>query len=69
MKKMECIFFISDFDEVQVGTSLPPSVDGQLRCFLRVTVTKILWSMEAHPVDVMIRLRWWGEESMGVLFR
>ncbi|XP_075054598.1 C2 domain-containing protein 3 isoform X2 [Mixophyes fleayi] len=50
------------------STSLPPLVEGQLRCFLRVTISKILWTVPKPPKYVVVRLRWWGETSDGTIF-
>uniref|UniRef100_A0A8C8RYZ5 C2 domain containing 3 centriole elongation regulator n=1 Tax=Pelusios castaneus TaxID=367368 RepID=A0A8C8RYZ5_9SAUR len=50
------------------STSLPPLVEGQLRCFLKLTVSKILWMVSKPPVSVLIRVRWWGETSEGTFF-
>ncbi|XP_032879088.1 C2 domain-containing protein 3 isoform X1 [Amblyraja radiata] len=54
--------------DVIPSTSLPPLVDGQIRCFLRITVSKILWIILKPPVAPLVRLRWWGETSNGTLF-
>ncbi|XP_018424277.1 PREDICTED: C2 domain-containing protein 3 [Nanorana parkeri] len=54
--------------DVSPSTSLPPLVEGQLRCFLRVTVGKILWTVPRPPPFVLVRLRWWGETSEGTIF-
>lgn len=51
------------------STSIPPLVEGQLRCFLRVTVSKVLWTIIKPPPVTLIRLRWWGESSNGTFFR
>ena len=50
-------------------TSLPPLVEGQLRCFLRVTVSRVLWTVPKPSPTTFIRLRWWGESSNGTHFR
>ncbi|XP_051963603.1 C2 domain-containing protein 3-like [Xyrauchen texanus] len=55
--------------DVSPSTSIPPLVEGQLRCFLRVTVSKVLWTIIKHPPVYLIRLRWWGESSNGTFFR
>ncbi|XP_028656159.2 C2 domain-containing protein 3 isoform X1 [Erpetoichthys calabaricus] len=55
--------------DVCPSTSLPPLVEGQLRCFLRVTVSKILWTVQKPPTAPYVRLRWWGESSDGTIFR
>lgn len=50
-------------------TSLPPLVEGQLRCFLRVTISRVLWTVPKPSPTTFIRLRWWGESSNGTQFR
>uniref|UniRef100_A0A673FQ78 C2CD3 N-terminal C2 domain-containing protein n=1 Tax=Sinocyclocheilus rhinocerous TaxID=307959 RepID=A0A673FQ78_9TELE len=55
--------------DVSPSTSIPPLVEGQLRCFLRVTVSKVLWVITRPPPVILIRLRWWGESSTGTFFR
>lgn len=60
---------VSDHDRIPVVTSLPPAVDGHLRCFLRVSIPSIHWTIAKYPADVQVRLRWWGEDGDGVLFR
>ncbi|KAM4700679.1 C2 domain-containing protein 3 [Discoglossus pictus] len=55
--------------DISPSTSLPPLVEGQLRCFLQVTVSKILWTVSKPPSSVLVRLRWWGETSDGTVFR
>lgn len=54
--------------DVSPSTSLPPLVEGQLRCFLRVTVSRILWTVHKPPSATFVRLRWWGESSNGTHF-
>ncbi|XP_034024238.1 C2 domain-containing protein 3 isoform X2 [Thalassophryne amazonica] len=54
--------------EVSPSTSLPPLVEGHLRCFLRVTVSKVEWTVHKPPTAVFVRLRWWGESSDGTDF-
>ncbi|KAL4647791.1 C2 domain-containing protein 3 [Arapaima gigas] len=54
--------------DVTPSTSLPPLVEGQLRCFLRVTVSRVLWTVSKPPSAVIIQLRWWGESSGGTVF-
>ncbi|XP_050786199.1 C2 domain-containing protein 3 isoform X2 [Gopherus flavomarginatus] len=54
--------------DISPSTSLPPLVEGQLRCFLKLTVSKILWMVSKPPTSVLIRVRWWGETSNGTLF-
>ncbi|XP_030044804.1 C2 domain-containing protein 3-like [Microcaecilia unicolor] len=55
--------------DVSPSTSLPPLVEGQLRCFLKLTVCKILWTIPKPPAPTIIRVRWWGETSDGTTFR
>uniref|UniRef100_A0A672YF29 C2 domain containing 3 centriole elongation regulator n=1 Tax=Sphaeramia orbicularis TaxID=375764 RepID=A0A672YF29_9TELE len=54
--------------DVSPSTSLPPLVEGQLRCFLRVTVSRVLWTVHKPPSATFVRLRWWGESSNGTHF-
>ncbi|XP_013378816.1 C2 domain-containing protein 3-like [Lingula anatina] len=56
-------------DEVPVYTSLPPMVEGQLRCFLRLSVNQILWLLPTPPELSQVRVKWWGEEGLGAVFR
>ncbi|KAL8593869.1 hypothetical protein ACOMHN_018081 [Nucella lapillus] len=55
-------------EDVQATTGLPPKVDGQLRCFCKVSISQVLWS-KASPPTTIVRLKWWGEEGEGALFR
>lgn len=54
--------------DISPSTSLPPLVEGQLRCFLRLTVNKVVWKVAKPPTCVLVRVRWWGETSAGTLF-
>ncbi|KAM9852878.1 C2 domain-containing protein 3 [Aulostomus maculatus] len=54
--------------DVSPSTSLPPLVEGQLRCFLQVTVSRVLWTVHKPPPATFVRLRWWGESSNGTYF-
>nr|XP_019944006.1 PREDICTED: C2 domain-containing protein 3 [Paralichthys olivaceus] len=54
--------------DVSPSTSLPPLVEGQLRCFLWVTISRILWTVHKPPPSTFVRLRWWGESSNGTHF-
>uniref|UniRef100_A0A2K6FFL1 C2 domain-containing protein 3 n=1 Tax=Propithecus coquereli TaxID=379532 RepID=A0A2K6FFL1_PROCO len=54
--------------DISPSTSLPPLVEGQLRCFLKLTVNKVIWKIAKPPTCVLIRVRWWGETSDGTLF-
>ncbi|XP_067889467.1 C2 domain-containing protein 3 isoform X3 [Heterodontus francisci] len=55
--------------DVLPSTSLPPLVEGQVQCFLRITVSKIWWIIPRPSAAPLVRLRWWGETSNGTLFR
>lgn len=54
--------------DIPPSTSLPPLVEGQLRCFLKLTVNKVIWKIAKPPSCVLVRVRWWGETSGGTLF-
>ncbi|XP_052569952.1 C2 domain-containing protein 3 isoform X2 [Peromyscus californicus insignis] len=54
--------------DVSPSTSLPPLVEGQLRCFLKLTINKVVWKIAKPPTCVLVRVRWWGETSDGTLF-
>ncbi|XP_061733332.1 C2 domain-containing protein 3-like isoform X4 [Nerophis ophidion] len=54
--------------DVSPSTSLPPLVEGQLSCFLRVTVSQLIWTTPNPPLATFVRLRWWGESSNGTSF-
>ncbi|XP_016063951.1 PREDICTED: C2 domain-containing protein 3 isoform X2 [Miniopterus natalensis] len=54
--------------DIPPSTSLPPLVEGQLRCFLKLTVNKVIWKVAKPPSCVLVRVRWWGETSDGTLF-
>lgn len=65
----EDFFFpLSVVSDVSPSTSIPPLVEGHVRCFLRVTVSKVLWTIEKPPPLTLIRLRWWGETTSGTVF-
>ncbi|XP_053241025.1 C2 domain-containing protein 3 isoform X3 [Podarcis raffonei] len=57
-----------DVSDISPSTSLPPLVEGQLRCFLKLTISKILWMVAKAPASFLIRVRWWGETSDGTAF-
>lgn len=66
---MNTILFQDTFDnEIRVETSLPPAVQGQLRCFLAVRVDWIIWKVKNHPKDIQVCLQWWGETGNGTMF-
>ncbi|KAG1696180.1 hypothetical protein DVH05_018713 [Phytophthora capsici] len=55
-----------------VGTSLPPQVSGKRRGFVTLCVAHILPSAVSSlplPRESLVRVRWWGEEAPGSLFR
>ncbi|TSQ46656.1 C2 domain-containing protein 3 [Bagarius yarrelli] len=54
--------------DVTPSTSIPPLVEGHVRCFLRVTLSKVLWTISKPPPHTLIRLRWWGETTSGTVF-
>ncbi|XP_061575633.1 C2 domain-containing protein 3 [Cololabis saira] len=54
--------------DVSPSTSLPPLVEGHLRCFLSVTISRVIWTVHKPPPPTFIRLRWWGESSNGTHF-
>ncbi|XP_069129079.1 C2 domain-containing protein 3-like isoform X6 [Argopecten irradians] len=56
-------------EDVQVHTGLPPQVDGQLRCFCRLTIDQIHWHSPNPPDVSHVRVKWWGEDGDGALFR
>lgn len=55
-------------EDVKVHTGLPPKVEGQLRCFCKVSINQVIW-IGASPPSTIVRIRWWGEDGDGVLFR
>lgn len=61
-------FSLPVVSDVSPSTSLPPLVEGHVRCFLRVTVSTVLWTVPKPPPLTLIRLRWWGETTTGTLF-
>ncbi|XP_065801671.1 C2 domain-containing protein 3 isoform X4 [Muntiacus reevesi] len=64
-KKRDSTTGLSD---ISPSTSLPPLVEGQLRCFLKLSVNKVIWKIAKPPACVLVRVRWWGETSEGTLF-
>ncbi|KAM5248483.1 C2 domain-containing protein 3 [Ctenodactylus gundi] len=54
--------------DLSPSTSLPPLVEGQLRCFLKLTINKVIWKIAKPPPCVLVRVRWWGETSDGTFF-
>ncbi|KAM9602112.1 C2 domain-containing protein 3 isoform 1-T2 [Morphnus guianensis] len=55
--------------DIPASTSLPPLVEGPLRCFLRCTVSRVLWTAPKPFAAPFVRLRWWGETSDGTVFQ
>ncbi|KAK3100781.1 hypothetical protein FSP39_025242 [Pinctada imbricata] len=56
-------------EDVKVHTGLPPQVEGQLRCFVRLSVSQIMWLTPVVPQETHVRVKWWGETGDGALFR
>jgi hypothetical protein len=59
-------------DDVQVFTSLPPKVDGNLRSYLKFQITKINLldnTLIGSISNYAIRVLWWGEDGAGSIFR
>ncbi|XP_012555380.2 C2 domain-containing protein 3 isoform X1 [Hydra vulgaris] len=54
---------------IVVGSSLPPQVEGQLRCYLVVKVDVLKWCIPRPPKDVQVKILWWGDTSNCVLLR
>ncbi|XP_038617671.1 C2 domain-containing protein 3 [Tachyglossus aculeatus] len=54
--------------DVSPSTSLPPLVEGHLHCFLKLTISEVLWMVKKPPSCADIRVRWWGETSDGTRF-
>uniref|UniRef100_A0A663EP53 C2 domain containing 3 centriole elongation regulator n=1 Tax=Aquila chrysaetos chrysaetos TaxID=223781 RepID=A0A663EP53_AQUCH len=55
--------------DIPASTSLPPLVEGPLRCFLRCTVSRVVWTAPKPFAAPFVRLRWWGETSDGTVFQ
>lgn len=56
--------------DVHVHTSLPPSLEGQLRALLRVEVSQLVWFRKTSaPSGLLVTLRWWGESTSCATFR
>ncbi|KAH9490372.1 C2 domain-containing protein 3 [Bulinus truncatus] len=66
VKKLESQWINND---VKVNTGLPPQVDGQIRCFCKLTISQIVWTIPKPPDFGIIRVKWWGEEGNGIFFR
>ncbi|CAL1526799.1 unnamed protein product, partial [Lymnaea stagnalis] len=56
-------------DDVKVNTGLPPQVDGQIRCFCKLTISQVVWTVPRPPDLALVRVKWWGEEGDGAFFR
>ena len=56
---------------MQVFTSLPPKVDGNLRSYLKFQINKInlLDIKLTLSTNYAIRVLWWGEDGTGSIFR
>jgi len=67
---LSCLLLDSSADRiVPVHTSLPPKVDGQLRCYLKLKVSHVTWLIANSPDITHVRVLWWGEDGPGTLFR
>lgn len=66
--KNSFILTLSVPSDVSPSTSLPPLVEGQLRCFLCMVISQVIWTVHKPPSPTFIRLRWWGESSNGTHF-
>ncbi len=58
--------------EAPVHTTLPPRVTGPLQGHVRVSIERgIQWEYSIGPPapKLCVRLKWWGEESPGTIFR
>jgi len=71
LAQISCFLLLDSSVErtVQVHTSLPPKVDGQLRCYLKLKVSHISWLIPNSPDITHVRVHWWGEDGPGTLFR
>eukprot|EP00794_Sanderia_malayensis_P007365 gene7365-8185_t len=49
-------------DQFIIGPSLPPFVEGQLRCFLHLRLGEIKW-LGSKPKHVKVAVKWWGQQS------
>jgi hypothetical protein len=85
-------------EDVQVFTSLPPKVEGEAKCYLRMRISKVNWlggqsskeklndtkkpikavsisnkrsGANESPITMplFVKCLWWGEESLGAMFR
>lgn len=52
-----------------IGKSLPPKVEGQLRCFLALKVHSLDWNLPQPPKDVQVVIHWWGDSGNGAVLR
>ncbi|MCJ8739880.1 hypothetical protein PDJAM_G00052460 [Pangasius djambal] len=66
--KLKRLFSLPAVNEVTPSTSIPPLVEGHVRCFLRVTLSRVLWTVAKPPPLTLVRLRWWGETTSGTVF-
>ncbi|KAL0629618.1 C2 domain-containing protein 3 [Plecturocebus cupreus] len=46
---------VTGLSDISPSTSLPPLVEGQLRCFLKLTVNKVIWKILKPPTCVLVR--------------
>ena len=52
-----------------IGSSLPPMVEGQLRCFLSIKLGSLKWSIPKPPRDIQAQVIWWGQSGNGAILR
>ena len=56
--------------DVSVHTGLPPQVEGSLRSYLILKVTKVTWFAPRPQNDglTVVLVKWWGEDGQGSSF-
>ena len=56
--------------DVSVHTGLPPQVEGSLRSYLILKVSKVTWFAPRPTNDglTVVLVKWWGEEGQGSSF-
>ena len=47
--------------------SLPPGIEGPIQGTLNLSITEVSWSGRIH--DVIFRIKFWGEETSGILLQ
>ena len=53
------------------GSSLPPSVDGQIRSYVALSVRGLTWARQysGRDHDAVIRVAWWGQTDGGTTLK